>query len=133
MGGLSSYGSVYNMPRISQALLNSPTTKVEDTTLVYDSDTEYGDKEHFSSVLTAGRIVQLPLALPYSISGTKSVRNDLESAAPSWMWVDQSSGLVTLDTSQAPIGVSFAFGVETTIPPSTWPHVRRSFTISVGQ
>ena len=133
MGGLASHPMHYNMTKGSEVLINSATTRSEDTTLVYDSDTEYGDKEHFSSVLTAGRIVQLPLALPYSISGTKSVRNDLESAAPSWMWVDQSSGLVTLDTSQAPIGVSFAFGVETTIPPSTWPHVRRSFTISVGQ
>ena len=133
MGGLASHPMYYNMTKGSEVLINSATTRSEDTTLVYDSDTEYGDKEHFSSVLTAGRIVQLPLALPYSISGTKSVRNDLESAAPSWMWVDQSSGLVTLDTSQAPIGVSFAFGVETTIPPSTWPHVRRTFTISVGQ
>ena len=133
MGGLASHPMYYNMTKGSEVLINSATTRSEDTTLVYDSDTEYGDKEHFSSVLTAGRIVQRPLALPYSISGTKSVRNDLESAAPSWMWVDQSSGLVTLDTSQAPIGVSFAFGVETTVPPSTWPHVRRSFTISVGQ
>ena len=121
------------MGEIPETLVVSDTSSIQDNTLVYDSDTEYGDKEEYSSVISAGRIVQLPLALPYSRSGTKSVRNDLESAAPSWMWVDQSSGLVTLDTSQAPIGVSFAFGVETTIPPSTWPHVRRTFTISVGQ
>ena len=121
------------MLQIYDTLIVSDTSRIEDTTLVYDSDTEYGDKEEYSSVITAGRIVQLPLALPYSQSGTKSVRNDLESAAPSWMWVDQSSGLVTLDTSQAVIGVPYSFGVETTIPPSTWPHVRRSFSISVGQ
>ena len=114
-------------------MASSLTTRVEDTTLVYNSDTEYGDKEEYSSVISAGRIVQLPLVLPFSLSGTKSVLNKLQVTAPNWMWVDQSSGLVTIDTSQAAIGVPYSFGVETTIPPSSWPHIRKSFSISVGQ
>ena len=122
-----------NLSKLNEALPSSVATRVEDTTFIYNSDVDYSGEDQYTSQLPTGRISKLPFQLPYSESGTVSVVNNLEGAAPDWIWVDHSSGSVTVDTSQPDIGVQYDFDIVTSVPPSTWTHTRKYVSISVAE
>jgi hypothetical protein len=94
-------------------------TKIDDPTFEYDSDVVYVLHEEEYLEVTSGRKTQIPYEVSYSPSGNTPLLFMLSGTPPPWVSIDNTTGVVTADTSKAAVGVIYSFGIEVAVSVAT--------------
>jgi len=86
-------------------------TKVDDPTFGYGSDVTYDTVEETYSNLISNVNVELTPSFASSTSSTTPITYSLDSSSPSWVTIDSSTGVLTIDTTGVSAGTVSVFNM----------------------